>query len=76
MPTGFQYVTIAKFDENWLNEAWSIVLEFEKPPNIQGNPSIGYARFLMPNAPKNKLTSGSSFELYEGNSLAAKVTVI
>ena len=76
LPTGIQYITVAKFDENWLKEAWSIVLEFDKSPNLQGNPSKGYARFLMPNGPEDKLTSGAVFELYEGNVLTAKVTVI
>lgn len=76
LPTGIQYITVAKFDEDWMHGAWSIVLEFEQPPNLQGNPSIGYARFLMPNGPKDKLVSGINFELYEGNSLTAKVTVI
>ncbi len=76
IPTGLQYITVAKFDENWLKEAWSVVLEFEIPPNRQGNPSLGFARFLMPNAPSNKFFSGSSFELYEGDKLMAKVVVV
>lgn len=76
LPTGLQYITVSKFDEDWLQNAWSIVLEFDQPPNIQGNPSRGFARFLMPNAPKDKLISGAVFELYEGTSLTAKVLVI
>ena len=76
LPTGLQYITVAKFDEDWIQDAWSIVLEFEQPPNKQGNPSLGYARFLMPNAPKNKLFSGVNFELYEGDKLTAKVMAI
>lgn len=75
LPTGLQYITVAKFDEGWEKDAWSIVLEFEKPPSIQGNPSLGYAKFLMPNAPKEKLSSGVEFELCEGSSLVAKVQI-
>lgn len=76
LPTGKQYITVAKFDENWMEEAWSIILEFEKSPNMQGNPSVGYAKFLMSNAPIDKFVSGFNFELYEGNNLTAKVTVL
>jgi hypothetical protein len=76
LPTGLQYITVAKFDESWIDEAWSIVLNFEIPPSQQGNPSKGYAKFLMPNAPLDKLFSGQLFQLYEGNVLVAKVEVI
>lgn len=75
LPAGLQYITVAKFDEDWEKDAWSIVLEFEKSPSAQGNPSLGYAKFLMPNAPKEKLSPGAEFELYEGKSLVAKIQV-
>lgn len=76
LPVGNQYITVAKFDKNWLKETWSIVLEFDEPPSSQGNPSKGWAHFLMPNAPINKLISGAVFELYEGKNITAIVTVI
>lgn len=76
MPTGLKYITVAKFDENWMEDAWSVVLEFESPPSVQGNPSVGCARFLMPNAPYEKLESGIRFELYEGATLTARVEVV
>ena len=76
LPSGLQYITVSKFDETWMQNAWSVVLEFEIPPNMQGNPSVGFARFLVPSAPKEKLFHGASFELYEGNTLTAKAAVI
>jgi hypothetical protein len=42
LPTGKKYVTISRFTEDagaWLQEAWSIVLEFDEPPSVQGSPS-------------------------------------
>lgn len=78
LPSGKQYITVAKFSEDihWKNDAWSIILEFIVSPDKQGNPSEGSAHFLMPNAPLERLKVGSNFELYEGNSLVAKVEVI
>lgn len=76
LPTGLKYITVGKFDDNWLEDAWSIVLDFTIPPAEQGNPSFGLASFLMANAPGNKLKSGVMFELYEGKSLTAKVSII
>src|SRR5207244_5735773 len=42
LPTGKTYATISRFTEDigtWLQEAWSIVLEFDESPSAQGNPS-------------------------------------
>jgi len=78
LPQSNQYVTVAKFNEDltWQNEAWSIILEFKVTPKEQGNPSNGSARFLMQNAPSERLRVGAEFDLYEGDSLVAKVKVI
>ena len=77
LPTGKQYITISKFNEdlNWSKEAWSIVLEFEISAKQQGNPSKAKAHFLMDNAPQNRLSNGNQFQLYEGKDLVAEVTV-
>ena len=66
LPAGKQYATVSRFQEDtdaWLQEAWSIVLEFDEPPVKQGNPSMARARFLVEPAPSERLTPGSSFEL-------------
>jgi len=79
LPTGKKYSTIARFPEDtgmWLQEAWSIVLEFDEPPSAQGNPSMAKARFLAGKAPVDRLKSGRTFELYEGNKKVAMVEIV
>jgi hypothetical protein len=77
LPVGKQYITVAKFleDVDWINEAWSIVLEFDKSPKQQGNPSKGKAHFLIAKAPQERLAEGKIFELYEGSEKTATVYV-
>src|SRR5215813_2478994 len=58
LPTDKRYATISRFAEDasaWLQEAWSIVLEFDEPPSAQGNPSMARARFLAKKAPVDRL---------------------
>ena len=79
LPTGKQYATISRFTEDagtWLQEAWSMVLEFDEPPSVQGNPSIARARFLVEQAPVDRLQPGHAFELYEGKKKVALVNII
>ena len=79
LPTGKKYATISRFTEDagaWLQEAWSIVLEFDEPPSVQGNPSIARARFLVEQAPVDRLKPGHAFELYEGKKKVAMVKII
>lgn len=77
LPTSASYVTVAKFAEDaeaWPREGWSIVLEFQ-PENARARSFEATARFLMPNAPWERLKSGCIFELYEGTRKTATVTV-
>jgi hypothetical protein len=79
LPTGKKYSTIARFPEDtgtWLQEAWSIVLEFDEPPSAQGNHSMAKARFLAGKAPVDRLKPGRAFELYEGKKKVAMVEII
>jgi hypothetical protein len=79
LPTGKKYSTIARFPEDtgtWLQEAWSIVLEFDEPPSAQGNPSMAKARFLAGKAPVDRLKPGHAFELYEGKKKVAMVEIV
>ncbi len=78
LPNSSQYSTVAKFDndKNFLDNAWSIVLEFLVPAKSQGNPSFATARFLMKNAPHEKLSENAMFELFEGKSCVANVSVL
>jgi hypothetical protein len=79
LPTGKRYATIARFPEDtgtWLQEAWSIVLEFDQPPAAQGNPSMAKAWFLAGQAPVDRLKPGRAFELYEGKKKVATVEIV
>jgi hypothetical protein len=79
LPTGKRYATIARFPEDtgtWLQEAWSIVLEFDDPPAAQGNPSMAKARFLAGQAPVDRLKPGRAFGLYEGKKKVAMVEIV
>lgn len=79
LPQGNRYITVAKFQEDtdtWEQEAWSIILEFIEPPIKQGNPSKGTARFLVENAPIERLAIGNKFEMYEGREKVAEVEII
>lgn len=79
LPHCHQYITVAKFEEDkdtWEKEAWSIVLEFSESPAKQGNPSRGTARFLVEDAPVERLVSGKRFEMYEGRTKVAEVEIM
>ena len=79
LPTSKRYATVSRFAEDtsaWLQEAWSIVLEFDEPPSAQGNPSIARARFLAEKAPVDRLKPGQAFELYEGTKKVARVEIV
>ena len=53
-------------DPSWLDgaeEGWSLVCVFDRPPRVQGNPSVARVRFLMEEAPP--LTPGTTIQLFE-----------
>ena len=75
LPTSGQYITVARFPEDTsASEAWSVVLEIKG--DIRARPCKAEVRFLMPNAPHERLKSGTRFELLEGNKVTATVEVI
>jgi hypothetical protein len=78
LPAGLKYSTVSRFKEdgdNWQKQAWSVVLEFERSPLEQGNPSYGKARFLVEDAPEDRLSPGRTFELFEGAKKVAYVEI-
>jgi len=79
LPDTHKYITVARFEEDkdtWEKEAWSVFLEFSVTPAKQGNPSHGTAKFLMENAPVERLRRGRKFEMYEGRSKVAEVEIL
>lgn len=76
-PSGPRYVTVARFeeDEKSDDEAWSLVVDFEKQfkdPRIV----LATVRFLVDEAPHHLLHRGSRFELLEGRKRVAKGIVL
>jgi hypothetical protein len=79
LPSSGSYMTVAKFAEDgnsWPEEAWSVIIEFDPPERSHAPSFQATARFLMPNAPLDRLRAGSSFGLYEGLKKTATVTVL
>lgn len=78
LPAGDRYITVAKFLEDgdeWNKEAWSVVLEF-LPGTALSSTFRATARFLMPDAPWERMIEGCTFEMYEGVKRSAIVTVL
>lgn len=78
LPTGTTYATVAKFAEDaetWPKEGWSVVLEF-RPVGARSRSFEATARFLVPNAPWERLKPRCVFELYEGFRKTATVRVL
>lgn len=79
LPDGRRYVTIGKFPQDgpeWPDGAWSVVLNFDPPPSVQGSPSVGEVAFLMDTAPQDRLRKGQRFELFEGHTRVGVVEVV
>jgi hypothetical protein len=67
-PRGEQFATPARFErygDDWTVDAWSLVMRAAGPV-LQDATQPVRVRFLMDDAPQEWLSSGSTFELYEG----------
>ena len=80
LPPTLRYVGISRFsdDENWLDGAWSVELRFDQPPPEQASSEVsrGRVRFLVDEAPMERLHAGVWFGLFEGPQKVADVQVI
>ncbi len=70
------YTTVVRFDgDAWpADDTWSLVVD-----KIESEGDYGWTaqvRFLVPEAPTEKLFSGQRFELYEGTKLVATGTLL
>ena len=78
MPSGPRYSTVARFElanNDWPNEAWSVVVEFDSLKDAFDS-SSGSMRFLMENGPEELLKSGTEFSLFEGRRLVARGRIV
>ncbi|WP_313003796.1 hypothetical protein [Pseudomonas sp.] len=73
------YYPIARFpeDDDWPDNAWSVALELNDPFQCdERTVSIGMVKFLMKNAPEEKLQINKRFEIYEGPQKVADVFLL
>ena len=67
-PRGQRFSLPARFEhqgEDWTSDAWSLFIELEGVPDALGY-QIGTARFLTPDSPRDWLSKGKRFTLFEG----------
>ena len=62
-----QMIDPAWFDETapGTAERWSLICEFDVAPSEQGDPSEARVKFLMPDAPHDRLCPGARLRLFE-----------
>jgi hypothetical protein len=76
-PSGPTYSAVARFhetEEQWLKDAWSVVAEFNNPPDSTWSHFVTVC-CLSDAAPANLLANGRVFTLYEGQRKVAEGTV-
>lgn len=81
LPPTLRYVALSRFPEDgpqWPDGAWSVELRFAIPPSEQteGLETRARVRFLMDDAPAERLRPGARFRIYEGPTPVAEVEVV
>jgi hypothetical protein len=51
------------------DEGWSLMCEFAAPPALQGSPSVARVKFMVDQAPHERLVPGTRLELLERGTL-------
>jgi hypothetical protein len=77
-PSGPTYTTVARFEQQgdqWINDAWSLVLDFMGVPD-EHFCHLAKVRFLAEGGPSAWLQEGSRFELMEGPKVVARGLII
>ncbi|MBS9443672.1 MULTISPECIES: hypothetical protein [Photorhabdus] len=78
-PPAGRYFAVSRFPEdiNWQNNAWSVVFEFKSTEKKDNEyVSEGTVRFLMENAPNERMETNEYFNIYEGPKKVAKVFLL
>ena len=58
-------------------EGWSLMCDFDGPPALQGSPSVARVKFLVEQAPHERLVPGARLELFERGTLQrARVEIL
>ena len=77
-PLGPTYTTVARFElqgDHWINDAWSLVLDFMGAPDDH-HCHLAKVRFLAEGGPSGWLEEGTRFELMEGPKVVARGLII
>lgn len=77
-PSGPTYSTLARFDETdeqWLEEAWSLVIDFHTPPDKTWTHLVS-VYFLSSDGPADGLVPNRLFALYQGYRKVAEGVVL
>jgi hypothetical protein len=74
-------VGLSRFPEDgsqWPDGSWSVELRFDQPPPEQGPKDVsrGTVRFVMDEAPQDRLRKGVRFSFYGGITKVADVDVL
>ena len=80
-PLGSSFIAVAKFpdqsEEAWRKHAWSVRLELlEGEQDAPQGSAYAFAQFLSSQAPQERLSPGTAFELCEGAHPVAQVQVL
>lgn len=79
LPHSLRYVGIGRFDSDgpeWPDGAYNVVCTFSEPPSEHGSPGEATVRFLVEDAPHERLAAGARFRLYEGPHEVAWVEIL
>jgi hypothetical protein len=80
LPPTLRYVGLSRFPEDvvGVDDLWSVELRFGEPPPEQSSIDFSRAtvRFLVADAPHQRLHEGAKFGLYEGPYHVADVEVV
>jgi hypothetical protein len=81
LPPTSVYRAASRFPQNaheWPSGSWTVEVKFEVPPPEQINQTIsqGTIRFMMEDAPHERLHEGATCELFEGLLRVARVSVL
>jgi hypothetical protein len=79
LPHALRYTGISRFDTDgaeWPDGAYSVVCAFAEPLSEHGSPIEAKVKFLVDNAPHERLAAGVKFRLYEGAHEVARVEVL
>jgi hypothetical protein len=65
LPTAQETVDPAWLTDDPADEGWNLLCTFSSPPLEQGSPSSATVRFLVDEAPHNRLGPGATLRLFE-----------